>query len=591
MAVAVPHAGWFWLRLWLEDEAGNVNPSAKTNPVMLRFDNEVPPGPQWFLATEWINDAEPSIPDITIGIDPTDPWPVSGIKGYSITHDGSTPDALIDAFATLDYEVFPAPYAVAELTEGITELRARSVSYSGMASDGVAVALLRVDRSPPFIGLKAPQPLDGWLRDVATIGLTASDQDGLSGMIPAPLDVPVEEGAYVACKLGSGAPQRFRGEEGTLEVDDDGRHTLTYWAVDAAGNSSGEKSVSFKIDRTPPSGAFGPTDPSDPRQLRVQAFDATSGVAGGRVELRREGDGFTALPTRLENGQLLARIDDLALERGRYELRALVRDVAGNEAVIDRRWDGGEMRMALPVRELARVEVAGVQRRVRRCPKAKGPRARKRGQRGRKCGKGRLKVEQIETKRLQLPHGRRARTTGRVVTGSGTPIAGATVVVEGQPRSGGPFSRLGSIRTDARGAFSFVAPAGPSRTLRYRYEGSNTVRPAAGELVTKVKAAATLRVDRKRLVNGQAVRFLGRLPGKPIPPAGKLVALQARVGREWRTFATPRANARGVFRHRYRFTATTGLRRYAFRALVAREAAYPYERGVSRTVHVTVRGR
>jgi hypothetical protein len=149
----------------------------------------------------------------------------------------------------------------------------------------------------------------------------------------------------------------------------------------------------------------------------------------------------------------------------------------------------------------------------------------------------------------------------------------------------------GAATTDAHGRFRFTVPPGPSRTVRYRYDGTNTIRPTTGDLTTKVTAAARLKVDRRRLRNGQAVRFAGRLLGKPIPPAGKLVALQAKVGRGWRTFATPRANAKGRFRHRYRFTATTGVRRYAFRVVVAREAAYPYERGVSRTVNVTVRGR
>ena len=107
---------------------------------------------------------------------------------------------------------------------------------------------------------------------------------------------------------------------------------------------------------------------------------------------------------------------------------------------------------------------------------------------------------------------------------------------------------------------------------------------------TTVKAAARLRVHRRRLRNGQAVVFKGALLGRPIPLAGKLVALQAKVGRRWRTFATPRAKRDGTFRHRYRFTSTTGVRRYAFRALVTREAAYPYERGTSKTVRVVVSG-
>jgi hypothetical protein len=182
-------------------------------------------------------------------------------------------------------------------------------------------------------------------------------------------------------------------------------------------------------------------------------------------------------------------------------------------------------------------------------------------------------------------------STGRLTTGHGSAIADAPVIVEGRTRSGGGFAPLGTVRTDRQGRFRFEIPSGPSRTVRYRYDGADTVKPAASELVTRVRAAARLKTSRRRLRNGQAVRFSGRLLGKPIPSAGKLVTLQAKVGRRWRTFATPRADDKGVFRHRYRFTATTGLRRYAFRAVVAREAAYPYERGVSRTVRVTVRGR
>jgi hypothetical protein len=189
-----------------------------------------------------------------------------------------------------------------------------------------------------------------------------------------------------------------------------------------------------------------------------------------------------------------------------------------------------------------------------------------------------------------LGYGKRAPSSGRLVTAQGAPIANAPIVVDGQTRSGGAFVKLGIARTDARGSFRFKVPAGPSRTVRYRYEGTNTVQPAAAQLTTKVNAAARLKVDRRRLRNGQSVRFTGRLLGKPVPKAGKLVALQAKVGRGWRTFATPRANRKGVFKHRYRFTATTGMRRYEFRAVVAREDAYPYEAGVTRTVKVIVRG-
>ena len=66
--------------------------------------------------------------------------------------------------------------------------------------------------------------------------------------------------------------------------------------------------------------------------------------------------------------------------------------------------------------------------------------------------------------------------------------------------------------------------------------------------------------------------------------------LQVHYRGRWRTFATPRANGRGAWRFTYKFQATRGLVRYRFRAQVKREAAYPYETGVTPVVTVVVRG-
>jgi hypothetical protein len=379
-----------------------------------------------------------------------------------------------------------------------------------------------------------------------------------------------------------------RGGAGQASVATDGHHTIAYRAYDAAGNASVEKEASFKIDGTAPTGAFRAMDPADPRALEVDVADATSGVADGWIEYRREGGGgFTRLATTRDDGVLSARLDDLQLPPGRYRLRAVVSDVAGNEAAIGSWANGSSAVLGMPLRIAAGITVSRDVKKAKRCVQAtKGAQRGKAQKRGRaKCGRKPAKPS------LELAHGKRAPSTGRVTTAQGAPIANAPVVVEGQPRSGGPFARLGTAASDAQGRFRFTIPAGPSRTVRYRYEGTNTVKPAQAQLVTKVRAAARLKVNRLRLRNGQSVRFTGRLLGKPIPAAGKLVALQAKVGRGWRTFATPRANAKGIFKHRYRFTETTGLRRYAFRAVVTREAAYSYEAGLSRTVRVTVRGR
>jgi hypothetical protein len=101
----------------------------------------------------------------------------------------------------------------------------------------------------------------------------------------------------------------------------------------------------------------------------------------------------------------------------------------------------------------------------------------------------------------------------------------------------------------------------------------------------------TFRSSRTHVVNGDEVRFHGRLKGKQTGDTGKLLYLQVYTRGRWSTFATPRANpATGLWSEAYRFSATRGLVKYRFRVMVPREASFPYETGTSRSVRVTVRG-
>ena len=108
------------------------------------------------------------------------------------------------------------------------------------------------------------------------------------------------------------------------------------------------------VDRTPPETVvFAAPDPADPRAVHVAVADATSGVARGRIELRRAvaaGGPWRRLPTTLAGGRLSALVDDAALAAGAYELRAVVADAAGNEAVGARRVDGAPATLRLPLR-------------------------------------------------------------------------------------------------------------------------------------------------------------------------------------------------------------------------------------------------
>jgi len=580
--LAVPHQGEFSLRLWLEDAAGNADAESLSDPIVLRFDDGVPGRVQIGAPSGWLGISQSNSLSVDLALEPGANSPVSGTSGYSVTTNGSQPDSIIDAVGPA------ASYELGQLPEGETTVRARAVSGAGVSATSVGAASLKIDRSSPFVTAAGiPEPFV-WRRSTVLLQLSSVDQVGLSGVQAAPMDSPITEGGYLTFRLNGGPVQELRGDHGSAAVDHDGVHTLTYRAFDAAGNASVQKEAVFRIDGTAPVGVFRALDPEDPRKLLVEVGDATSGVADGRIEYRKVGDGeFRPLVTRVGAEVLTARLDDEGLPAGRYEMRAVVRDVAGNEAVVDKWVDGSATTLAMPLRLGAHVEVAGSVK-AKRCGKAtrKGrAKQRKRSRRRQQCQRAPKTVTSLE-----LRHGKRAVSTGRLTTSQGAAIPHSAILVEGQARSGGPFVRLGTATTDGQGKFQFKIPAGPSRTVRYRYDGTNTVRSASASLTTKVTAAARLEVNRRRLRNGQTVRFSGKLLGRPIPAEGKLVALQAKVGREWRTFANPRANVKGAFKHRYRFTATTGLRRYAFRAVVAREAAYPYEAGKSPVVRVTVRG-
>jgi hypothetical protein len=346
-----------------------------------------------------------------------------------------------------------------------------------------------------------------------------------------------------------------------LRVPEPGEWLGRVWLEDAAGNhDSGRASdtVRLRFDDEAPSARFEAQDPGDPRRVRVHVVDRGAGVHDGTVELRRIGAAaWTEAGGRLAGDHLNALVDDRELADGTYEVRARVRDLAGNERTGTDRVDGSPMRLILPLRAGGAIALDR-----RRC------RARRRA-------------------RCRIRN--RTELRGRL-TANGGPVGRATVAVLSRPRTGGAFARTASLRTGADGRFRFDVGSGPSRTLRFLWEGTNTARPASADVPVLVRARSSIAVDRRAVRNGDSVIFSGRLAGRPLPEGGKLVDLQVKLRGRWRTFAAPRAGSGGRWSYAYRFEATRGLVVYRFRARIRREAAYPYELGHSRTVRVVVRG-
>ena len=68
-----------------------------------------------------------------------------------------------------------------------------------------------------------------------------------------------------------------------------------------------------------------------------------------------------------------------------------------------------------------------------------------------------------------------------------------------------------------------------------------------------------MKVTKRHVVNGEEVRFHGRLKGRQTGDTGKLIHLQVYTRGRWSTFATPRASReRAPGASPYRFTATRG---------------------------------
>jgi hypothetical protein len=167
--------------------------------------------------------------------------------------------------------------------------------------------------------------------------------------------------------------------------------------------------------------------------------------------------------------------------------------------------------------------------------------------------------------------------------------AGATVcALSAVAAAASPIVVAATALTAADGSFAIPLPPGPSRELFVHHAVGDLVLARHG-LSLRSSVRASLRVTpRRRLRNGRRLHFAGRLPAPACED--RLVKVQARIGRRrWQVFRTDRSDDGCRFAARYRLRATSGARRYRFRATVPAQAGYPFEPGSSPTVSVRTR--
>lgn len=441
-------------------------------------------------------------------------------------------------------------------------------------------AIVRIDNTAPLsVPLSASGGQD-W-RSSNAFGVTWSNP-------PEGDAAPIDSALYRICRLGGRCedPKVASGtaEAAGVQVAAPGEWTLTVWRRDQAGNADEQNAsppVTLRYDPEAPSVSLGPINASDPTLLTAPVSDPLSGVASGQLEISRVGtQTWQSLATSLVGDRLEARVDDAAFPPGRYRLRASATDQAGNSRTSDRRSDGSVAEVDLPLRLEASLSAGVVGKRtVRRVVRRKGKR---------RVVRRRVSVLR---QRARARLGRAVAITGRLLTKDGRALPGSLIHVFSRGPDG-VERYAGSATTDAAGRYRYVVRASANRQLRLFYLGASTVRPAIRSVELVVPARTTFRTSGRRLLNGQAVRFSGRLA---VPPSsgsvGKLVELQTKLSGRWQTFRTLRTDARGRWRSAYRFRRTRGLIRYRFRARLPREASYPFAGSATRSVRVTVRGR
>ena len=149
-----------------------------------------------------------------------------------------------------------------------------------------------------------------------------------------------------------------------------------------------------------------------------------------------------------------------------------------------------------------------------------------------------------------------------------------------------------AVQTGPDGSFSYKAPLGSNRTLRFSYSDySDDLAPSATATLTiSIRPKITLHITPHHTTNGHTMRWTGTIGPGPYPRQGVTLLVEVQEGRHWRAFDQVVANQRGRFAYSYRFHATYEPTTYTFRVALPDTGAqgYPYAPGWSRRVKVRV---
>ena len=357
---------------------------------------------------------------------------------------------------------------------------------------------------PAFTGLSGTLLGRGWLR--GTQGVHALGGDSGSGLADV---IVMANGTRIASRTGdcdripgTADAARFEACTGDLTLDTqpntergpfrDGQNALAVCAVDFAGNRSCHRRA-IKVDNTPPTLTFtNAQNPNDPELIRAPVSDRTSGFSFGRIFYSPVGQAsWRPLDTQLKSGALQARVDSTIDPAGSYEFMARASDVAGNVAQTTSRVDGQPKILNFPLK-------SGVELTAHLAP-----------------GGG---------WQMTIGYGDRSKVAGRLVDAAGEPLADQELtVVEHFPDGALINRRVRQVETDSDGLWGQRLPAGPSRTITARFDGSLRFLSddaRAGRL--RVRTRTMFHLSRHQVPEGRRVVFRGRVAHRAarIPAGG-----------------------------------------------------------------------
>lgn len=262
------------------------------------------------------------ITDVQVTLTSVDNEGGSGVKNTEYSFDGAT------------WNTYSAPFTITN--EGIMTIYYKSTDNAGNVETTKSTSI-KLDKTSPTTSviISGASGNNGWYKSDANINLISSDNSSGSREIHYILD---------------GAETVISGSTANLTIAADGRHSLSYWAIDNAGNIEQAKSVEIMIDKTPPvlsvTANPGLLWPPNHKYVTVipslTASDAHSGIADAKLlsVVSNEpdnglGDGDTSNDIVINpDGTILLRAERSGTGNGRvYTITYKATDLAGNVTV------------------------------------------------------------------------------------------------------------------------------------------------------------------------------------------------------------------------------------------------------------------